>query len=332
MNKLNRKKILSIKNLKVYFPLEKTMLDRLFSKGRLKFVHAVDDINLDINESETLGLVGESGSGKSTLGYSIIGLVKILEGSVDFSGTNISNLKSFRKNKMNRNIQMIFQDPFSSLNPTMSVKEIIGRQFHLCNYDLSEKEIVQKIVDLVKDVGLPEDSLVKLPHEFSGGQKQRISIVRALAPGPKLIIADEVTSSLDVSIQSQILDILLKMKDKLKLSMIYITHDLRVARLITDVLAVMYTGKIVEYGKTREIFENPIHPYTRALLSSIPRNNYKNKIFLEGETGSSINPPNRCRLYGRCPLKTAVCKNEDPELREIRLGNRRYIACHMVHS
>ena len=324
----NEKTILSIKNLKIWFPLEKTLLDKIFVKGKLRFVHAVDGVSLDICVGETLGLIGESGCGKSTLGFSIIGLVKLKEGEINFYEKNISNLFKDRRRFISRHIQMVFQDPYSSLNPSMRVKEIIGRQFKIYGQKYTKKEIMDKIASIVENVGLQKHDLEKFPHEFSGGQRQRISIARALAPEPDLLIADEVTSALDVSIQSQILALLLKVKKNTNLSMIYITHDLRAARLITNNIAVMYLGKVIEYGETSELYSNPLHPYTKALLTAIPKSNYKNKIFLKGEIPSAVNPLSGCRLYGRCPLRMLICKNNEPDLRYV--SEKHYLACHLL--
>jgi peptide/nickel transport system ATP-binding protein len=327
----NHKSMLSIKNLKIHFPVEKSFLDRMFALGRLKFVHAVDDVSIELKKGETLGIVGESGSGKSTLGYGIIGMVDITEGSILFKGLKINAKLSKKQEKYVRNnIQIVFQDPFSSLNPTMRIGETITRPLMVSGKRFTKSEIKEKMSRVFDDVGLKKDDIGKYPHEFSGGQKQRIAIARVLIVDPELIIADEITSSLDVSIQSQILNILMKMKSK-ELSMIYITHDLRVARLINDRVAIMYMGKIIEHGKTSEIYSNPLHPYTKALLSAIPGNKMENKIYLKGRIPSLINPKPGCRLYSRCPYRKKICKTEYPDMVSGRSGEHS-VACHLVKS
>ena len=318
--------VLEIRNLKVHFRLEKTWLDRFFAGRNAQFVHAVDGISLRVDKRETVGLVGESGSGKSTLGMAIIALVKILQGRIIFQNHDITHLGKKGRRRILRHIQMIFQNPYSSLNPAMRVKDIIGRQFKISDSGFTDNEITEKIVGILRDVGLHSEDLEKFPHEFSGGQKQRISLARALAPNPEFIIADEITSAMDVSIQSQILSLLLQFKEKSDLSMIYITHDLRVARLITDSIVVMYLGRIIEHGPTAVIFKNPVHPYTVALLSAIPGSRIENRIALTGSMPSSVQPPPGCRLYGRCPHRMDICKKEYPVPRVV---DGRTVACHL---
>jgi oligopeptide/dipeptide ABC transporter ATP-binding protein len=322
--------LLSLQGVKVFFPVEKTLLDRVFSGGRVRYVHAVDGVDLQVGQGTTTGLVGESGSGKTTLGLSILGLVKLTGGSITFKDQNIAHLSTGDRRSILKYIQMVFQDPFSSLNPSMKVKEIVGRQFRLCVEKYSGQEIKERVEEIVSSVGLKKEDLHKYPHEFSGGQKQRISLARALAPQPELLIADEITSALDVSIQSQIIALLLEFRRATNLSMIYITHDLRVARLITDWVAVMYAGRIVEYARTADIFGQPLHPYTRALLSAIPRNDYRNKVALSGTLPSAIIKPLGCTLYERCPFKMSRCREEYPPLASI--SGDRLVACFLHPS
>ena len=318
--------VLEIRNLKVRFRLEKNWFDRFMAGSRARFVHAVDGVDLRVRRGEVVGLVGESGSGKSTLGMAVIALVEILQGRIVFRDQDITNLQRKDRRRVLRHIQMIFQNPYSSLNPAMRVRDIIGRQLKISETDYRNDEVNEKVTSILRDVGLHAEDAEKYPHEFSGGQKQRISLARALAPSPEFIIADEITSALDVSIQSQILSLLLQIKESADLSMIYITHDLRVARLITDSVAVMYLGRIVEYGPTSAIFENPLHPYTVALLSAIPGNRLKNPVILTGNVPSAVRLPPGCRLYGRCPHRMDVCKREYPVPREIE---GRMVACHL---
>ena len=327
----NGKSLLSVKNLKIYFPVEKSFLDRMFALGKLKFCHAVDDVSIELKKGETLGIVGESGSGKSTLGYGIIGLADVTEGSIFFEGIKINAKLSDKQEKyVKSNIQMVFQDPFSSLNPSMRIGEVVTRPLMVSGKKFTRSQVQEKLLKALNEVGLKEDDAGKYPHEFSGGQKQRISIARILIVDPDLIIADEITSSLDVSIQSQILNILMKLKSE-NLSMIYITHDLRVARLINDRIAIMYMGKIIEQGKTSEIYSNPLHPYTRALLSAIPGNKMLNKVYLKGRIPSLINPKPGCRLYSRCPYRKKICKTEYPVMVSDTSGEHS-VACHLVKS
>jgi oligopeptide/dipeptide ABC transporter ATP-binding protein len=327
----NGKSLLSVKNLKIYFSVQKSFLDRMFALGKLKFCHAVDDVSIELKKGETLGIVGESGSGKSTLGYGIIGLVDVTEGSIFFEGIKINAKLSEKQEKyVKSNIQMVFQDPFSSLNPSMKIGEVITRPLMVSGKKFTRSQVREKLSKALNEVGLKEDDAGKYPHEFSGGQKQRIAIARVLIVDPDLIIADEITSSLDVSIQSQILNILMKLKSK-NLSMIYITHDLRVARLINDRIAIMYMGKIIEQGKTSEIYSNPLHPYTRALLSAIPGNKMENKIYLKGRIPSLINPKPGCRLYSRCPYRKKICKTEYPLMVSDTSGEHS-VACHLIKS
>ena len=312
------------KNLKKYFPISKS----LFQKQR-EFVHAVDGVDLSITEGETLGLVGESGCGKSTLGYCILNLVKPTSGEVIFDGVNITKLSQKKIKKLRAKMQIVFQDPFSSLNPRMTIKNIVAEPFNI-HKTIKKHEIQGKVLELLQNVGLSKDHLYRFPHEFSGGQRQRIVIARALALNPKFIILDEPTSSLDVSVQAQILNLLKRFQNELNLTFLFISHDLSVVEFMSNRIAVMYLGKIVELASSKELFKKQLHPYTRALVSAIPVPNphIKRKvILLKGDPPSPVDLPRGCRFYPRCPIAKPICKKSEPELKD--LGNR-FVLCHYV--
>ena len=311
-------KIISIKDLKVYFPVEKAFTDNTL-KAEKRFVHAVDGISLDVFKGETIALVGESGCGKSTIGRTIVGLNKKTEGEIYIPGC--SSEKELRKK-----IQYVFQDPYSSLNPRMTVRTVLERPMK--NFSLHSNNREERIAELMTQVGLSSEQMDRYPHEFSGGQRQRISIARSLAAEPEFIIADEPTAALDVSIQAQILNLLMELKEKLGLTMLFISHDLSVVRQISDRVVVMYLGKLVEEGTTSEIFENPLHPYTRSLLNAVPKGPFaikKDDVRLRGSIPSPIDPPNGCRLHPRCPFATEACNENDPEF--ISVSDTRRVAC-----
>ncbi|MDB2447201.1 dipeptide ABC transporter ATP-binding protein [bacterium] len=317
--------ILKVRNLKKHFPVK----SKMFSREK-KSVKAVDGVSFELKQGEVLGLVGESGCGKSTLGRTIVRLYDPTEGEIEFLGTNITELKSKDLKDKRKDFQMIFQDPFSSLNPRMTVEQILLEPFMIhgvCSKEEAKKEIAQLLVD----VGLPIEAVKKYPHEFSGGQRQRIGIARALALKPKMIVADEAVSALDVSIQSQVLNILKDLLEKYGLSYIFISHDLAVVEHICDKVAVMYLGKIIEIASSDELYKNPRHPYTKALLSAIPQatvsKNAAKREVLEGDVPSPLNPPSGCSFHPRCSLATEVCSKTDPALEESNDGNHK-IACH----
>ncbi|MDZ7261233.1 MAG: dipeptide ABC transporter ATP-binding protein [candidate division KSB1 bacterium] len=316
--------LLKVSHLKKYFPLK----SGIFSKTR-GYVHAVDDVSFTLEKGETLGLVGESGCGKSTTARLILRLIEPTAGEVIFEGRSIFNLNRQELRALRREMQIIFQDPSGSLNPRMTVEDLVGEALSIHNV-AKGKEKRERLVTLLQQVGLQAEHLKRYPHEFSGGQRQRIGIARALALNPKLIIADEPVSALDVSIQAQMLNLLMELQQTYQLSYLIIAHDLRVVEHISDRVAVMYSGKIMELAPCRELYRSPQHPYTEALLSAIPFPDpkvRKKKILLEGELPSPINPPSGCRFHTRCLQKTDVCHREEPELKD--LGGGHWVACHL---
>jgi oligopeptide transport system ATP-binding protein len=320
--------LLHVKDLVKHFPITQGII---FQKHK-GAVHAVDGITFDIYQGETLGLVGESGCGKSTAGRTILQLYKPTSGQVVFDGVNLVNLSSEKMRKTRKKMQMIFQDPYASLNPRMTVSEIIGEAM-VSHRMGSRKEIQLRIIDLLEKVGLNPAFANRYPHEFSGGQRQRIGIARALALNPKLIICDEPISALDVSIQAQVVNLLEDLQEDLGLTYLFIAHDLSMVRHISDRVAVMYLGVIVEIADRVELFENPLHPYTQALMSAVPIPDPKaeakrKRIILEGDVPSPINPPSGCRFRTRCIFAESICAEKKPELREVLPGH--FAACHLV--
>ena len=315
--------IIEVKNLKKHFQITKGMLRKTTTT-----VRAVDGLNFKVYKGETLGIVGESGCGKSTTGELILGLQEATEGNIFFDNVDIANMSKDEVRKTKRNLQVIFQDPYSSLNPRMTVEELIGEPL-VVHKLLKGKELRKRVVELTKLVGLGEHYLSRYPHEFSGGQRQRIGIARALALNPKVVVCDEAVSALDVSIQAQILNLLKKLQRELDLTLIFIAHGLPAVRHISDRIAVMYLGRIVELADRDEIFERTLHPYTAALLESVPIPNprlRKERELIEGEIPSASNPPSGCPFHPRCPLATDKCKTEVPQYKEV-LENH-YVACH----
>lgn len=321
-------KLLRVRNLKTYFPIPGGFLGR-----KINYVKAVDGVSFDVYKGETLGLVGESGCGKSTAGRTIMRLIKATEGKVIFQEKDIFSLKKKELLKTRREMQMIFQDPFSSLNPRKMIKEIIGGAFEIHIPQMKRREREEKVADLLKIVGLNSDYITRYPHEFSGGQRQRIGIARALALRPKLIIADEPVSALDVSIQSQILNLLNRLQNQFSLTYIFIAHDLSVVRHLSDRVGVMYLGKIVELADGDKLYRRPLHPYTKALLSAIPIPEVgvkRKRIILEGDVPSPVNPPKGCRFHTRCPYCMDICKEASPSFKDD--GDKHYVACHLVNK
>lgn len=321
MENKEKKVLLEAKRLVKEFPIGGT-------KKQPQVVHAVSNVNLEIYEGETLALVGESGCGKSTLGRTLIRLLEATSGEVYFEGQNIVGLSDAQFARLRRQMQIIFQDPYASLNPRMSVKDIIAEP--LTTYGMKDKkELEVRIKELMKEVGIPQEFYNRYPHQFSGGQRQRIGIARAIALNPKLIICDEPVSALDVSIQSQVLNLLKDLQEQYKLTYLFISHDLSVVKFIADRVCVMFLGTICEVGDTEELYEHPLHPYTRFLLNAIPKADPKarseEKELLMGEIPSPVNPPNGCRFHTRCPYAKDVCATDAPPCKNY--GDRK-VFCH----
>lgn len=314
----NEKTLMEVHNLKKWFPVKSG-----FFSNKSSYLKAVDDINLTIQRGETLGVVGESGCGKSTLARTIMMLIKPTEGEVIFDGKDITKMSQRELRKVRRDIQMIFQDPYASLNPRMRVKEILCEPIIIHTLGTKE-EAVNKAEELLELVGLDKSSMEKYPHEFSGGQRQRICIARALVLDPKIIICDECVSALDVSIQAQIINLLVKLQKQLGLTLIFISHDLRVVRHISTKVAVMYLGKIVEYSSVDELFDNPLHPYTKALISAVPVDDpdgEKKRIILTGDIPSPIDVPAGCSFSTRCSIVKDECLTDSPVMKEVKKGH-----------
>ncbi|MEZ0392197.1 MAG: ABC transporter ATP-binding protein [Pseudobdellovibrionaceae bacterium] len=303
--------ILEVKNIKKYFPIRKGLLLR--EVGQVK---AVDDVSFTVRKGETLGLVGESGCGKSTLGRTLIRLYEPTSGGIQFKGSDFLKVRGEKLRKMRREMQMIFQDPYASLDPRMTVGQILAQPFEIHGM-LPGQQRIDRIKQLLETVGLKASHINRYPHEFSGGQRQRISIARAVALNPELVIADEPVSALDVSIQAQVLNLMKDLQEKLNLTYVFISHDLSVIEHLCDRIAVMYLGKIVEIAPRDELFKNPQHPYTQALIAAIPRvgtGKKKMKKSLGGEVPSPINPPSGCPFHTRCPHKMDICVQKLPAL------------------
>jgi len=320
--------LLSLRQVRVSFPVA----SGLFAKP--KSLHAVNGVNLDLHAGETLGVVGESGCGKSTLARAILGLVPAAAGSISLLGKELTTQSSADWQKTRRDLQVVFQDPLAALNPRMTVGEIIGEPLGVHEPDLAKEERRRRVRAMMKRVGLLPNQINRYPHEFSGGQCQRIGIARALILEPKVVICDEPVSALDVSIQAQIVNLLIKLKHELQLSLIFIAHDLAVVRHISDRVMVMYLGKVVEVADAEELYRQPRHPYSRALLSAIPvpDPDYKREReskFLRGELPSPLNPPSGCAFRTRCPLADGKCAQDEPGLRSVG-GGASYAACHYV--
>jgi len=317
----NSEVLIEVKNLKKYF-----------KASRKATVKAVDDISFNIKRGETLGLVGESGCGKTTCGKTVLGLYGATGGEVIFDGINVHTLKSKEKKEFRKRAQIIFQDPYSSLNPRMTVEDIIGEGIDI--HDLYRgKDRKEKIFELLETVGLNKEHASRFPHEFSGGQRQRIGIARALAIEPEFIVCDEPISALDVSIQAQVVNLLVELQKEKKLTYLFIAHDLSMVKYISDRVGVMYLGHLVELAESEELYKNPLHPYTTALLSSIPipdpeQERKKTRIPIEGEIPSPINPPPGCKFAPRCKMAREICKEKMPELVEIKKGH--FVACHLL--
>ena len=318
--------LLEVNNLKKYFPVKAGIFKRTVAH-----VKAVDDISFAVKEGETLGLVGESGCGKSTTGRTILRLLEATAGEVIFEGKSVMDLDKKEMREIRRDMQIIFQDPYASLNPRMTVADIVGEPLDIHNLAKSKQERNEKVKEILENVGLGAEYMNRYPHEFSGGQRQRIGVARALAVDPKLIIADEPVSALDVSVQAQVVNLLQDLQKEYGLTYLFIAHDLSVVKHISDRVAVMYLGKIVELTDKKELFKNPIHPYTQSLLSAIPEADPKKKkdrIILEGDVPSPVDPPSGCRFHPRCPKAFEPCSVKEPEFKEY--GDGHFAACHLL--
>jgi len=323
-----KKVLVEVRDLKKYFPVRKGMLRRNTVQ-----IKAVDGVSFDVFERETLGLVGESGCGKSTTGNTILRLYTPTAGTVRFDGTDLASLQGENLRQMRQHIQMIFQNPYASLNPRLTVEQIIAEPLRTFRPELSKKARQEKIQGLLQLVGLNPAFINRYPHEFSGGQRQRIGIARALALEPAFIVCDEPISALDVSIQAQVVNLLRQLQKQLGLTYLFISHDLSMVRFISDRIAVMYLGKIVEIAEKETLYDEPLHPYTQALLSAVPvanpkRERSREQIILQGDVPSPANPPRGCNFNTRCPVAIDRCFAEEPDLREV--ASSHWCACHLV--
>lgn len=318
MRKQKVDEIIRLKDIKKHFPWK-----------RQKYVKAIDGVSLLINKRDILGLAGESGSGKTTLGRLILRLIDPTSGAVFYEGEDITNIKT--EINLRRKMQIVFQDPYSSLHPRKKIKDIIGSGLKTHHLVKRGSELVEKVEEFLNLVGMGKEHLYRYPHELSGGQRQRVAIARALILEPGFVVLDEPTSSLDVSVQAEVLNLLKRLRENLSLTYLFITHDLSLARVFTEKIAIMYLGKMMEYGKTEDIFKNPMHPYTKALLSVIPkldRRKTTKKIILKGEIPSPIDPPLGCRFHTRCIEKVGrICEKESPQSEEMEKGH--FVGCHL---
>ena len=317
--------LIQVNNLKKHFPIKGGFLKR-----QINSLKAVDDVSFYIKKRETLGIVGESGCGKSTTGKTLMRFHEPTKGKVYVDGEDVTKLSAKGLREKRKDMQMIFQDPYSSLNPRMIVGDIVGEPL-VVNSDFSSKERLDRVKDLLEKVGLSSNHVRRFPHEFSGGQRQRIGIARAIALNPKFIVADESVSALDVSIQAQTINLFKKLQEELDLTYMFISHDLSVVKHISNRIAVMYLGKIVEMTDADRMFQEPLHPYTQALLSAIPtvgQEKPKKRVVLKGSVPNPINPPSGCVFHTRCKYKMDKCTKEKPEFRDV--GNEHFVSCHLV--
>ena len=327
MSNNNTDVLLKVEDLKMHFPIYRGVFQR-----QVGAVRAVDGISFDVYRGETLGLVGESGCGKSTTGRTILQLYKPTEGQIHFEGADLVTLHGEEMRRMRRKMQMIFQDPYASLNPRMTVEQIVGEPLMVHNV-ATGKEIEERVKHLLELVGLNPAFSTRYPHEFSGGQRQRVGVARALALQPSFIICDEPISALDVSIQAQVVNLLEELQEQFNLTYLFIAHDLSMVRHISKRVAVMYLGVIVELTDREELYRSPLHPYTQALLSAVPipdpvMDAQRKRTILEGDVPSPVNPPSGCRFRTRCPIAQELCAESRPEFREVKPGH--FVACHLV--
>lgn len=313
------------------YMIEARNLCKYFKVGKKQILKAVDGVSIQLRKGETLGLVGESGCGKTTCGRTLVKLYEPTSGQVLFEGKDISSLRGKELRAFRKNAQIIFQDPYASLDPRMTIGEIITEGMNV-HFHMSEKEKEEKVNQLLKKVGLNYEYANRFAHELSGGQRQRVGIARALAVEPKFIVCDEPISALDVSIQAQIVNLLIQLQKEMGLTYLFISHDLSMVKHISDRVGVMYLGSMVELAGNRELYENPIHPYTKALISAIPladpnEEKARKRVHLEGEVPSPINPPAGCRFHGRCKYASEICRQKMPELKEAAPGH--FVACHL---
>ena len=325
-----RDDILRVDGLKMYFPVTKGLLKRTVG-----YVKAVDDVNFTVRRGQTLGIVGESGCGKSTLGKCIMRRLRPTEGDILFNGRNVSRADAAQLRSYHKDLQMITQDPYTALDPRMSIRSIILEGVHIQGVDkgMKQKDKDELVVRMLEMVGLSAHHADRYPHEFSGGQRQRINIARALAVSPSFLVCDEIVSALDVSIQAQIVSLMTDIQRSLGLTYIFIGHDLSVVRHVSDQVAVMYLGKFVELTNSDELYSHPLHPYTKALISAAPipdpeADMARERILLEGEVPSPIDPPKGCNFCTRCPYATTICREVDPAYKEVRPGH--FVACHRI--
>jgi peptide/nickel transport system ATP-binding protein len=321
-------RLLEVRDLKKYFPVNNGLLSSML--GRQRVLHAVDGVSFEIREGETFGLVGESGCGKSTTGKMIVRLVEPTGGNILFADRDIAGLSGPGLREMRRHMQIVFQNPYASLDPRWTVEQILAEPL-LTHRIVPRKQLKAKVGELLELVGLDPDYMYRYPHMFSGGQRQRIGLARALAVNPRLLVADEPVSALDVSIQAQILNLMQDLRAKFNLSILFISHDLNVVRYLSDRVGVMYLGKLVEVAPVEELYVNPLHPYSQALLSAIPvasLRRERKQIVLEGEVPSPLNPPSHCPFRTRCRFAMPICAEVDPPL--VYSGKEHIVACHLL--